>query len=92
MYHGGNVDVNYKPNYNSMMNYRSSSPGSTPTARPAGDGKLDYSTGARPSLDEFALSETAGICNGVDVDWNGNVVIDPGTVAVDMNHEGGGST
>jgi len=87
LFHGGNVDVNYKPNYNSVMNYRYQFPGVDTNCTVPGDGVLDYSHGTRASLDEHALSETAGICNGVDVDWNGNAVIDPGTVAVDVNND-----
>jgi hypothetical protein len=87
--HGGNVDTNYKPNYNSVMNYRYQFPGVDTNCTVAGDGLLDYSRGTRAALDENALSETAGICSGVDVDWNGNAVIDPGTVASDINNGDG---
>jgi hypothetical protein len=87
--HGGNVDLpNYKPNYNSVMNYRFQFAGVDTNCTPAGDGRLDYSTGGRASLNESSLSETAGICLGVDVDWNLNGIIDPGTVAVDLTQDG----
>ena len=46
---------------------------------------LDYSRGTRASLNESALNESAGICGGVDVDWNQNTLIDAGTVAADIN-------
>ena len=93
LHHGGDEDLpNYKPNYNSIMNYRFQFPGVDTNCTPAGDGKLDYSPGGRALLDEFNLSETAGICSGVDVDWNGNGVIDGGTVAVDLTQDGVGST
>ncbi|MBX3286308.1 MAG: hypothetical protein KF703_13250, partial [Actinobacteria bacterium] len=53
-----------------------------------GDGVLDFSTGTRATLFEGALSEAAGICNGVAVDWNENGVIDVGGVARDINGDG----
>ncbi len=90
--HGGNVDTNNKPNYNSVMNYLYQFPGVDTNCTVPGDGKLDYSTGSRASLNETALSETAGICSGVDVDWNGNSVIDGGLVAADINGDGAQST
>ena len=74
------------------MNYRFQFPGVDTNCTPAGDGMLNYSPGARALLDEFNLSETAGICSGVDVDWNGNGVIDGGTVAVDLTQDGVGTT
>lgn len=87
LWHGGNEEVNYKPNYNSVMNYRYQFPGVDTNCTVAGDGLLAYSTGGRAALDEGSLRETDGICNGVDVDWNGNSVIDPGTVAVSVNND-----
>ncbi|MEO6629606.1 MAG: fibronectin type III domain-containing protein [Aquihabitans sp.] len=85
--HGGNVDTpNYKPNYNSVMNYRYQFPGIDTDCDAAGDGVLAYSTGARASLNEASLLETNGVCNGVDIDWNGNAVIDAGPVAADINN------
>lgn len=83
--HGGDVDVNNKPNYNSVMNYRYQFPGVDTNCNVAGDGVLDFSAGARASLDENALSEAAGVCGGVALDWNGNSLLDAGTVAVDVN-------
>ncbi len=87
--HGGNNNDNYKPNYNSVMNYRYQFPGVDTNCTVAGDGKLDYSPGGRASLNETALSEPAGICGGVEVDWDGDTIIDSGTVAVDINQSGG---
>jgi hypothetical protein len=85
--HGGNVDTNYKPNYNSVMNYRYQFPGVDTNCTVPGDGLLTYSVGTRASLNETALLETNGICNGVDVDWNGNLLIDPAAVSVDINQD-----
>ncbi|MBX3284586.1 MAG: hypothetical protein KF703_04510 [Actinobacteria bacterium] len=89
--HGGNVDTNYKPNYNSVMNYQYQFPGIDTNCTVPGDGLLSYSVGARASLNENALIETDGICSGVDVDWNANSVIDAAAVSVDINQDGGKS-
>jgi hypothetical protein len=88
--HGGNVDLpNYKPNYNSVMNYQYQFGGIDTDCLLGGNGVLDYSRGSRASLDENALLETAGLCNGVDIDWNGNTIIDPGPVVADINNADG---
>jgi hypothetical protein len=84
--HGGNVDTpNYKNNYNSVMNYKYQFPGVDTDCDSVGNGKLAYSTGSRASLNEASLLETNGVCNGVDIDWNKNGVIDAGAVGVDIN-------
>jgi hypothetical protein len=85
--HGGNVDTNYKPNYNSVMNYEYQFPGIDNNCTVPGDGVLSYSVGARASLNENSLLETNGICNGVDIDWNGNSTIDAAAVSVDINQD-----
>lgn len=88
--HGGDTDLpNYEPNYNSVMNYRYQFPGVDTDCTPPGNGKLDYSRGQRAALNESALVESAGICGGVAWDWNGNGVIDVGTVSVDVNNADG---
>ena len=82
--HGGFENLNHKPNYNSVMNYRYQFPGVDNDCTVPGNGVLDFSRGVRITLDENDLDEGAGICNGVDVDWNGNTVIETGVVA-DIN-------
>jgi hypothetical protein len=65
LHHGGNSDVNYKPNYLSVMNYwfnsggipYANSPGSTDIA----GYRLDYSEQALPTLDENHLDEQRGL-------------------------------
>jgi hypothetical protein len=65
LHHGGDEDVNYKPNYLSVMNYDfqfsgipyGATPGST---RPVGF-RLDYSDVALPTLDENHLDENLGL-------------------------------
>ncbi len=86
LFHGGDASArNDKPNYNSIMNYEFQFPGIDSNCVPGGDGNLDYSRGTRASLNESALSETAGLCNGVDVDWNHSGSINSGTVPADIN-------
>jgi hypothetical protein len=87
--HGGFEDVNRKPNYNSVMNYRFQLPGldidclDNPLG--GGDGWLDYSRSQMADLDENNLSEPAGICGDAAWDWNGNGEIDEGPVQADIN-------
>ncbi len=85
--HGGNNDCNYKPNYNSVMNYKYQFPGVDTNCNPNGDGLLDYSRGTRISLNETALNENAGTCGnppGPGWDWNGNVALE-NPVSFDIN-------
>lgn len=88
LHHGGAVDTNYKPNYNSVMNYQFQFPGIDTNCDGLGDGVLTYSVGTRASLNENALVEANGICNSVAKDWNLNSVIDAGTVVKDINNDG----
>ncbi|MDG2305426.1 MAG: hypothetical protein P8R42_12425 [Candidatus Binatia bacterium] len=82
LFHGGFNDLcNYKPNYNSVMNYRYQFPGVDSNCTPPGDGVLDYSIGDRISLDETNLDENDGTCGpGFPWDWNGNGPIETGVV------------
>ena len=75
--HGGNENRNYKPNYNSVMNYRFTFPGiDGPDCDALGNNILDYSNGTRITLNDFALDENAGVCGAPAIDWNGNFVIE----------------
>ena len=90
--HGGDENTNDKPNYNSIMNYRFQFPGVDTNCNPIGNGRLDYSSGTRPSLDENALVEAAGVCGlgaGVPWDWDGDSTIDVDPVRVDVNDADG---
>ncbi len=82
--HGGNVDCNYKPNYNSVMNYRYQFPGVNSNCTIPGSGVLDYSRGTRLTLNETALNENLGVCGSPAVDFNGNSVIES-NVVFDLN-------
>lgn len=85
--HGGNVNCNYKPNYNSVMNYRYQFPGIDTDCTVPGNGVAGYSIGTRASLTESALNEAAGVCGiaaGVPVDWNNSGTIE-NPVSADIN-------
>lgn len=90
--HGGDENVNYKPNYNSVMNYRFQFNGIDTTCDAAPDHVLSFSVGQRIVLDEFQLSEAAGVCGSTWIDWSGDGLVTPGTVAYDINGDGAGST
>ncbi len=82
--HGGNVNCNYKPNYNSVMNYKFQFPGADNNCDATGDGVLDYSDGSRFSLNENSLNENIGVCGFAAIDWNGNSTIES-PVVYDIN-------
>jgi hypothetical protein len=97
--HGGNVDVNYKPNYLSVMNYAFQFDAWKPN-RP-----LDYSHGSCIDLNESRLNELEGIgysevtvwrdptgqlCineeAGLYINWDLDKEMDIGTAKVNLNH------
>ncbi len=86
LHHGGTAsDPNWKPNYNSVMNYEYQFSGIDTDCTIPGNGMLDYSNGNRPSLDETALDEEEGICNAVPIDWDRSGSIDATDVTSDIN-------
>ncbi len=93
--HGGFQDLNYKPNYRSVMNYLFQFPGtcgrvgftSGVTYAPCFPREYYYSFGAGIDLDETCLDETVGV--GEDpIDWNRDGVFDT-CVLADINHPAG---
>ena len=82
--HGGNNDCNYKPNYNSVMNYRYQFPGVNTNCTIPGSGVLDYSRGVRLTLNENALDENQGVCGSPPIDFNGNGMLQS-NIAFDLN-------
>ncbi len=71
--HGGFESVNYKPNYNSVMNYQYQFEGINGDCTLPGQGITSYSVGVRIDLDENNLDERQGVCGsppGPGVDWN----------------------
>jgi len=85
--HGGNENCNYKPNYNSVMNYAFQFPGVDVDCDAEGDGVLDYSVGDRIDLNESSLNENLGTCGDTEIDWNNNSNIES-NVTVDINSDG----
>jgi len=87
------LSINRKPNYVSVVNYGYFD-GVESTCRERNDGdphhtyRLDYSEGGRAVIDENALNESLGICNGVPYDFNRNGIIDVGTYAADITDDG----
>lgn len=82
--HGGFENRNYKPNYNSIMNYRYQFPGIDVNCDAAGDNILNYSIGDRNTLNESSLIESIGVC-GISIDWNTNGTIDRSNVTYNIN-------
>ncbi len=82
--HGGFESNNYKPNYNSVMNYRFTFPGVDVNCDGAGDGVVNYSGGGNPPLDETHLFETEGICGG-PIDWDGDESVNPLAISYNVN-------
>ncbi len=74
--HGGNENCNYKPNYNSVMNYRYQFPGVDTSCNALGSNgepnTLDFSRGTRIPLNESNLNENAGVCGATPIDWDGS--------------------
>ena len=87
--HGGDSACNFKPNYNSIMNYRfeflgvdDASCDTEPDGLPA---NLDYSRGGRLPLDENDLNEPAGVCGSRPIDFNRNGIINSPVIPVAAN-------
>ena len=85
--HGGNENVNNKPNYLSVMNYNFQDCDTPPNAAIGLPGGCDYSRlvqGALvPDLDELNLDECAGIGVGLGpINFNGNTTPAPGSLAI----------
>jgi Metallo-peptidase family M12 len=85
--HGGFENRNYKPNYNSVMNYQHQFPGVDVNGDTSGDGILDYSHGLNNAINELAIDETMGVL-GFGVDFNHNGVIDLDVYASNINCSG----
>lgn len=87
--HGGHERENLKPNYGSIMNYRYLSVGADGNcdARPD-SGLLAYSDEVRRSIDETAIDEVKGMCEGIPADIDLDQTIDQAVYSYDVN--GGG--
>lgn len=81
--HGGFEDCNYKPNYNSVMNYLYNY-----AFRDCGrnvQADLTYSRGVLADLNENSLNESLGVCEDVAIDWNVDGSI--GVIQYNVNSE-----
>jgi Gametolysin peptidase M11 len=85
--HGGNDDVNYKPNYTSVMNYAFQWVGIDSNCDRTPDGIIDFSIGKNAVLNEYTLQEPVGICNDWWIDWNENQRTDTLDVVADINSD-----
>ena len=86
--HGGDENCNWKPNYNSVMNYKYQFPGIDNNCTPPGDGVLSFSIGDRINLNENNLNESNGTCGpGFPWDWNGIAGIES-SIVFDVNVSG----
>lgn len=91
--HGGGDNLNWKPNYSSVMNYAYQFGGVDTDCVKGGDRVLDFSRGSLPGLDENDLDERTGICgdlSGPGWDWNGNGITGDTAVVADINVDFGG--
>lgn len=71
--HGGDENRNFKPNYDSVMNYWYQFCGNDINDDAIPDGALDYSRGEHTDLDENHLDEPSGITGvGPAINWNGD--------------------
>ncbi|MBI2569716.1 MAG: hypothetical protein HYV63_22155 [Candidatus Schekmanbacteria bacterium] len=84
LHHGGFEDANWKPNYNSIMNYRYQFDGFDGNCDAIGEGNgsasggtAEYSVGRNVNLDETRIFEPDGVCGGGNgIDWSGDGQID----------------
>lgn len=88
--HGGNDRQNYKPNYNSVMNYRFQFAGVDTDCDIYGNGVNGYSTGERIQLNEANLQEGEGVCGlgSSGFDWNTDGDTNDTNVRLDVNLDG----
>lgn len=103
--HGGGDHVNQKPNYPSIMSYAYQLTGTLPAGTldysrealsPLTESALSEAAGLEPDAAVGTLGTrwSCGTTNAAasNVDWNCSGAINPGTVAFDVNGDGGQST
>lgn len=88
--HGGFENRNWKPNYNSVMNYRHQFTGVDISGDSWGNGVIDFSRGTNLSINESAVFEPLGVA-GVPVDFNLDGVIQTVPYARNLNCPNGTS-
>lgn len=79
--HGGADHDNWKPNFNSIMNYRFQFDGYDEDCDSLGQGyggtsggTASYSGGKNVAIDENRIEEAKGVCGSTPIDWNQNGV------------------
>jgi hypothetical protein len=83
--HGGNTDVNYKPNYLSVMRYGLQMSGMRISNT---WGHYDYSRWNLPDLNETCLNETIGLNGPSAIDNYGTRYYCTGTTSAQKTHDG----
>jgi hypothetical protein len=79
--HGGGTDCNYKPNYDSIMNYRFQFDGVDVDCDGLSDHVADFSRGLRIAIDENAVDETRGVCGDQPIDFTASDGLQPAVLA-----------
>ena len=98
-HYGSGKHYNYKPNFNSLMNYKFVFQGRDLDGKMGGgrgnypgEQIYSYSEGMRATLDEGALNEVLGVANHYPHDWNKNGIIDSEPINMIIsrhrNHDG----
>ncbi|MEQ9400562.1 MAG: putative Ig domain-containing protein, partial [Longimicrobiales bacterium] len=83
--------LNFKPNYNSVMNYRYQFGGVDNNCNITPDDVLDFSRGTRITLNEASLNEPDGICGTPAINWNGDADATDMGVSIDAQAFSGGT-
>ncbi len=94
LHHGGAENLNYKPNYNSLMGYTGMF--NTPSQFNGIDidcnlGNIHfiytYSQGMRADLNENCLNENNGVCDGSNIDWDADGNNSENCVSISINSD-----
>lgn len=83
--HGGASDCNYKPNYNSVMNYMFARFGVDADCDSDPDGITDLSSGTNVDIDETNVDEGTGVCGSPAINWNYIEPSDEANLVLDLN-------
>lgn len=87
--HGGSGHTpTYKPNFNSVMNYRYQFSGVDTNGDAVGDNVCNYSHGQYISINENSVYENMGVNGTTGIDWNLNGSISSSPYQRDLNEDG----
>jgi hypothetical protein len=87
--HGGDEALNWKPNYNSVMNYRYQFDGVDLDLDAIGDGLPGFSMGISIPLNESEVIEALGVDGVTPIDWDGDGEIGTGAYQANLNCRSG---